>query len=122
MKNNQELSLRKSKLQREEKELIGDLDYEAHELEKKLKKGLTVVGAIAAGLAGGYLIYKLVSPSKPSPKVKPKVKSGAPKAVSMVGQSILTLALKSLLPIAIEKLTNKLEANDNEPTQSTGRK
>ncbi|UXP33118.1 hypothetical protein N6H18_04015 [Reichenbachiella agarivorans] len=122
MKNNQQLLSRKSKLQREERELIGDLDYEAQELEKNLKKSLTVVGAIAAGLAGGYLIYKLVSPSRPSPKVKTKIKSGPPKAASMISQSILTLALKSLLPIAIEKLSNKLEANDNEPTQSTGRK
>lgn len=88
-----------------EQELMDALEKETLDLEKSLQNTMKGAAIAGLGLAGVLLLYKILSPERKKEKSKQIKKSMSGVATSAVTASIVSVALRKLIPIAIEKLT-----------------
>lgn len=113
MKNkNEEVLKLRERLKEDEDRLWKKINTETEDLEQQLTKALKVVGVAAAGLVTAYTLYRLMAPKPVVPK-RPK----SSKAMSRVGQSLLTMAISNVLPLAIKQI-NKAKQRNDESTES----
>ncbi|MCV9387909.1 hypothetical protein [Reichenbachiella ulvae] len=113
MKSRSEDAIRlRERLKRDEDRLWQRINHETEDLEHQLSKTLKVAGIAAAGLVTAYTIYRLMAPKPAVPK-----KAVKSKTMSRVGQSLLTMAISNILPLAIKQI-NKANQRDNEPIES----
>lgn len=98
-----------------EQALMSALEKETIELEKSLQNTMKTAAIVGLGVAGVVLLYKILSPEKK--KTKPIRSSTSGGTTSAVTASIVSVALRKLIPMAIEKLTAPTSKDHkNEPT------
>lgn len=119
MKTNPKANKLRQKLKSDEDKLLRKIDQETAELENQLTKALKLLGVASATLVASYVVYKLLAPAS---KTTPKPKVTKARGNSLIGQSILSMAIKGLLPVAITELNKLKNRQNNEPTHSAGRK
>ena len=105
--------------------LAGELEKESEYLEKKLESGLKTAAFVGAGLIIGLAIYKLFENNKETnsgknkEKEKRRTQNKTKTAPSGLSSSILTVALKKLIPYALEWLgtQNTKSMKNDKPTR-----